>query len=95
MNSYFTFSYIFQDKKKEDKKDEISLEDLVEKERAALGPNQTRVTLESFLAWKKRKLREKEDTNSKENNRKKAEFKAGRSVGVSSKYSQFEIDRFY
>lgn len=59
------------------------MEDLIEKERAALGPNQTKVTLESFLAWKKRKLREREDTNNKENNRKKAEFKAGRSVGVS------------
>lgn len=74
-----------KDKKKEDKKDEISLEDLVEKERAALGPNQTRVTLETFLAWKKRKLREKEDSSSKENNRKKAEFKAGRSVGISGR----------
>ena len=85
--SYFKFYFILKDKKKEDKKDEISLEDLVEKERAALGPNQTRVTLETFLAWKKRKLREKEDSSSKENNRKKAEFKAGRSVGVSSQYS--------
>jgi len=65
------------------------LEDLVEKERAALGSNQTKVTLESFLAWKKRKLREKEDTNNKENNRKKAEFKAGRSVGVSTHFLFF------
>lgn len=29
-----------KDKKKEDKKDEISLEDLIERERANLGPNQ-------------------------------------------------------
>lgn len=29
-----------KDKKKEDKKDEISLEDLIEKERANLGPSQ-------------------------------------------------------
>lgn len=58
------------------------MEDLIEKERAALGPKQTKVTLESFLAWKKRKLREREETNTKENTRKKAEFKAGRSVGV-------------
>lgn len=74
---------ILQDKKKEDKKDEISLEELIEKERAALGPSQTKVNLESFLAWKKRKLREKEETAAKENSRKKAEFKAGRNVGVS------------
>lgn len=70
-----------KDKKKEEKKDEISLEDLIEKERAALGAG-TKVTLDTFLAWKKRKLREREDTASKENTRKKAEFKAGRSVGV-------------
>nr|CAG4636461.1 EOG090X0C5B [Eubosmina coregoni]SVE70024.1 EOG090X0C5B [Eubosmina coregoni] len=74
-----------KDKKKEDKKDEISLEDLIEKERAALGPNQTKVTLETFLAWKKRKLREREETSNKENNRKKAEFKAGRHVGISGR----------
>lgn len=83
MFSYHASSIlILQDKKKEEKKDEISLEELIEKERAALGSNQTKVTLETFLAWKKRKLREKEDAASKENSRKKAEFKAGRNVGV-------------
>lgn len=45
-----------KDKKKDDKKNDISLEDLIEKERAALGDKQTRVTLETFLAWKKRKI---------------------------------------
>ena len=45
-----------KDKKKDDKKSEISLEDLIEKERAALGPKQTKVTLHSFLMWKKRKI---------------------------------------
>nr|SVE75984.1 EOG090X0C5B [Daphnia hispanica] len=74
-----------KDKKKEDKKEEISLEDLVEKERAALGPKQTKVTLETFLAWKKRKLREREETSNKENTRKQAAFKAGRSVGISGR----------
>lgn len=44
-----------KDKKKEEKEDEISLEDLIERERSALGPNVTKITLESFLAWKKRK----------------------------------------
>jgi hypothetical protein len=38
-----------KDQKKTDKKDEISLYDLIETERAALGPNQTKVTLETFL----------------------------------------------
>nr|CAG4645069.1 EOG090X0C5B [Leptodora kindtii] len=74
-----------KDKKKEDKKDEISLEELIERERAALGPKQTKVTLESFLAWKKRKLREKELAKNKETDRKKAEFKAGKSVGLSGR----------
>lgn len=32
-----------KDKKKEEKKDEISLEDLIERERANLGPNQVRI----------------------------------------------------
>ena len=44
-----------KDKKKEEKEDEISLEDLIERERSALGPNVTKITLKSFLAWKKRK----------------------------------------
>merc|ERR1711928_11878 len=72
-----------KDKKKEEKKDEISLEDLIERERAALGHNQTKVTLVSFLAWKKRKLREKEESNTKENAKRKEAYKAGRSVGIS------------
>jgi hypothetical protein len=40
------------------------------------------VTLETFLAWKKRKIREREEAKTKETDRKKAEYKAGRSVGV-------------
>lgn len=48
-----------KDKKKEEKEEEISLEELIENERAALGPNVTRITLETFLAWKKRKRQEK------------------------------------
>ena len=50
-----------KDKKKEKKGDEISLEDLIEREHSALGPNVTKITLESFLAWKKRKRQEKID----------------------------------
>jgi len=37
----------------------ISLEDLIESQRAALGSNVTKVTLETFIAWKKRKIEEK------------------------------------
>lgn len=45
-----------KDKKKIDKKDELSIEDLVERERAQLGNNLTRITLETFIAWKKKKV---------------------------------------
>lgn len=74
-----------KDKKKDDKKDEISLEDLIERERANLGPNQTRITLESFLAWKKRKLKEKKDRAIKDEEKKRNDYKAGRQVGISGR----------
>lgn len=74
-----------KDKKKEDKGDEISLEDLIERERAALGPNQTRITLETFVAWKKRKLLEKADAEQKAEEKKRSDFKAGRQVGISGR----------
>lgn len=106
-----------KDKKKEDKKDEISLEDLIEKERANLGLNQvinfvhyitdsqlkskwhkvknemlitsfisqTKITLETFLAWKKRKLKEKEEQAIKDEEKKRSDYKAGRQVGISGR----------
>lgn len=74
-----------KDKKKEDKKDEISLEDLIEKERANLGPNQTKITLETFLAWKKRKLKEKKEQALKDEERRRNDYKAGRQVGISGR----------
>lgn len=74
-----------KDKKKLDKKDEVSIEDLVEKERAKLGSVLTKITLESFLAWKKKKISEKKEKSRKEDERKKAEFKAGRHIGLSGR----------
>ncbi|XP_076751799.1 zinc finger CCCH domain-containing protein 15 homolog [Xylocopa sonorina] len=74
-----------KDKKKEDKKDEISLEDLIEKERANLGPNQTKITLETFLAWKKRKLKEKKEQALKDEEKRRNDYKAGRQVGISGR----------
>lgn len=79
-HAFFIFS--LQDKKK-DKKEEISLEDLIERERSALGSNLTKVTLETFVTWKKRKIREKEQNAAKEEEKKRQDFKAGRGVGVS------------
>ncbi|XP_003492502.1 zinc finger CCCH domain-containing protein 15 homolog [Bombus vosnesenskii] len=74
-----------KDKKKEDKKDEISLEDLIETERANLGPNQTKITLETFLAWKKRKLKEKKEQALKDEEKRRNDYKAGRQVGISGR----------
>ncbi|XP_055071637.1 zinc finger CCCH domain-containing protein 15 [Misgurnus anguillicaudatus] len=75
-----------KDKKKEEKiEEEISLEDLIETERAALGVNVTRITLETFLAWKKRKRQEKLARIEQDMEKKKADFKAGRALGVSGR----------
>lgn len=74
-----------KDKKKEDKKSELTLEDLIEKERAALGGNLTKITLESFLAWKKRKIQEKKDKAFKDEEKKRNDYKAGRQVGLSGR----------
>ncbi|KAM8933704.1 zinc finger CCCH domain-containing protein 15 [Pelodytes ibericus] len=74
-----------KDKKKEEKDNEISLEDLIERERAALGPNVTRITLESFLAWKRRKRQDRIIKEEEDMERRKADFKAGKSLGVSGR----------
>lgn len=74
-----------KDKKKDEKKSDITLEDLIEKERAALGGNQTKITLETFLAWKKRKIQEKKDAAIKDEERKRNDYKAGRQVGLSGR----------
>ncbi|XP_041803413.1 zinc finger CCCH domain-containing protein 15 [Chelmon rostratus] len=74
-----------KDKKKEEKEEEISLEELIENERAALGVDVTRITLETFLAWKKRKRQEKVDKAREEMEKKKADFKAGKSLVVSGR----------
>ncbi|XP_023227502.1 zinc finger CCCH domain-containing protein 15-like [Centruroides sculpturatus] len=74
-----------KDKKKEEKKEDISIEDLVETERAKLPVNLTKITLQTFLAWKNQKLKEKEEITQREEERKKAEFKAGRHIGLSGR----------
>ena len=45
-----------QAKKSDDEGEKISIEDLIENQRAALGPNTTRLTFESFMEWKKKKV---------------------------------------
>lgn len=74
-----------KDKKKDDKEDKISLEELIETERAALGANTTKVTLETFLAWKKRKIEEKRQAELEEEKKKLKDFKSGKQFGISGR----------
>lgn len=71
--------------KKKDDEEEISLEMLVEKERASLGPATTKVTLESFLAWKARKVQEKKDERKKHDEKKMKDFKLGFMNGLTGR----------
>jgi len=81
-----------KDKVKEEKGDTISIEDLIEKERAALGSNNlTKVTLETFIAWKRKKIKEKEMEAKKAENKKKSDMKAGKTVGLSGR-DMFKFD---
>lgn len=71
--------------KKKDKKEDITIEELVEIERSKLGYNLPKITLESFVEWKKKKIAEKQDRDKKETDRKKAEYKAGKNLGLSGR----------
>ncbi|XP_064466968.1 zinc finger CCCH domain-containing protein 15-like isoform X2 [Ornithodoros turicata] len=63
----------------------LTIEALVESERAKLGSDLPRITLESFLAWKKVKAKERQANEDKERDRKRNEFKAGRHFGLSGR----------
>jgi len=82
-----------RDKKKADEnKVEISMEDLVEKERAALSSkNLTKVTLESFLRWKERKRIEKLARKLDDMDKKKGNLKEGKTSGISGR-EMFEFN---
>lgn len=67
------------------KKPDISLVDLIERERAALGPKQTRITLETFIAWKKRKIEERKEAQRKAEEKKRNEFRSGKNLGLSGR----------
>ncbi|XP_067933855.1 zinc finger CCCH domain-containing protein 15-like [Watersipora subatra] len=75
-----------KDKKKmEEQKESITLEDLIERERAKLEGNQPKITLESFLAWKTKKRNERIKKDKAANEKKKADFKQGKMFGVSGR----------
>lgn len=67
------------------KSNEVSLEMLVEKERAALGKTTTKVTLESFIKWKKQKLIEKKEEKIIAEAKKQSNFKLGLHNGLSGR----------
>lgn len=76
-----------KDKKKMEKdREEISIEDLIEKERLALSTGTlTKVTLETFVAWKRKKLKEKAASESKLKDKKKTDMKSGKTSGLSGR----------
>ena len=78
-----------KDKKKDlDKKDEISIEELIEQKRAELSAQNktlTPVNLQTFVAWKKRKLREKKEKEAKELAEKNKKMKQGVTIGMSGR----------
>uniref|UniRef100_A0A183H160 Zinc finger CCCH domain-containing protein 15 n=1 Tax=Onchocerca flexuosa TaxID=387005 RepID=A0A183H160_9BILA len=65
---------------------EITLEELIEKERAQLkSESLTKVTLETFICWKKKKLRERKRKILEEEKEKKKNIKTGKSIGMSGR----------
>jgi len=77
-----------KDKKKEDKEEKTSIEELIEQKRTELSAQNktlTPVNLQTFVAWKKRKLREKADQLKKDNEDKKKKMKSGLTVGMSGR----------
>lgn len=70
--------------KEEGKDNKISLEDLIEKERAALGVG-TKITLESFTIWKKKKTDAKAKAAMKEEKKKKGKAKAANFTGLTGR----------
>lgn len=71
---------------------EISIEELIEKERTQLDSSKlTKVTLMTFVAWKKKKLKEQEDSLKKEQSKKAKNFKSGNTSGMSG-VDMFKMD---
>ena len=73
--------------KKEQEEATISLEELVETERTKLDQSKlTKITLQTFVAWKKKKLKERAESEKKENLKKKKDFKdTGATHGMSGR----------
>jgi len=78
--------YVLKNQKKDDGEQEqqISLEDLIEKERAMITDT-TKITLKTFLIWKKKKLKERAEQKKTETAKKQADFKKDKTQGLSGR----------
>ena len=78
--------YVLKNQKKDEDEEEnqISLEDLIEKERAMISDT-TKITLETFLIWKKKKLKERAEKQVTETAKKQADFKKDKTQGLSGR----------
>lgn len=76
-----------KDKAKKDRETaEISIEDLIDTERGNLDQTKlTKVTLHTFVAWKRKKLKEKAVAVKKEKDKKKKELTGGNTGGISGR----------
>ncbi|XP_002741701.1 zinc finger CCCH domain-containing protein 15-like [Saccoglossus kowalevskii] len=72
-------------KEEDDNQDQITLEELIEEERAKIGANHAKITLESFLEWKRSKLEQKKEKFNTQMKKKKEDFKQGKSLGISGR----------
>jgi len=70
--------------KQNEEENKISLEDLIERERAALGAG-TKITLESFNIWKKKKRDEKKKKAEAETKKKKGKAKSNNLSGLTGR----------
>jgi len=72
--------------KKEQDEAVITIEELVETERAKLDSSKlTKITLQTFVAWKKKKLKERADAAKKEKDKKKKDYSTGNVTGMSGR----------
>ncbi|KAI9297900.1 hypothetical protein K502DRAFT_323063 [Neoconidiobolus thromboides FSU 785] len=77
--------FVLKSKKKEEIKQEISLDEFLETERHKLGTNLTPVTLETFTEWKKKRLEKIEKEENELKKQKDKAMQAGRNLQLSGR----------
>jgi len=72
--------------KKEREEAVITIEELIETERSKLDSSKlTKITLQTFVAWKKKKLKERAAAAKKDKDKKKKEYSTGNTTGMSGR----------